>query len=258
MYRPGERGHIQYSRAGSPIPSSHRHQRQSRHSRVRESGEFSSSGLDQGFSYGGFETVNALANYQNGGSAGPQIAGLTLASSSTTSSGFVQATVTLSGGAPAGGLTVALSASSTLATIPATLTIPAGSASASFTVNAGSVTSAQMVTLAATYQGKFSTAVLTVNPAQTVNVFNGTYTGTYTGTEGSGPVAATINNGAVTVISPAAGSGTVTANGSATFGAILAGGTTCNFTGTLVASGAAVTGSGTFSCTAQPSPAPGT
>lgn len=215
---------------------------------------FPAGDLDFGFAYGGFETVDALANYENGGSAGPQISSLTLASSSVSSSGTVQGTVTLSGAAPAGGVAVALSASSTLVTIPATVTIPAGSASASFNVSAGSVTSAQTVTLAATYQGKFSTAMLTVNPAQAVSVFNGAYTGNYSGTGSvsgpvSGTVTATANNGVVTVTSPAAGSGTVAANGSATFGVVLAGGTSCTFTGTLVASGASVTGSGTFSCT---------
>lgn len=217
---------------------------------------FSTGNLDFGFAYGGFETVDALANYQNGGSAGPQIASLTLASTSVTSSGSVQATVTLSGVAPAGGVTVALSASSSLVAIPATLTIPANSTFASFTVNAGAVTSSQTVTLAATYQGKFSTVTLTLNPQQQMQVtaFNGAYTGTYSGRESngtpvSGSVSASINNGAVTVTDPGAGNGTVTADGSATFGAVLAGGTNCTFTGTLTLGASSVTGSGTFSCT---------
>ncbi len=216
------------------------------------SATFATNGLDYGFAYGGFETVTELASY--GSNTGPQIASLTL-NPSTTSGTSVQATVTLSGAAPAGGATVALSASSTLVSIPSTLTIPAGSSSANFTVNVSTASATQMVTLAAAYQGNFSQAVLTVNPqTTTVTGFNGTYTGSYSGkTSGgasvSGSVTATVNNGALTVTQPGSGNGTVSANGQATFGVDLNGTATCNFSGSLTASGSAVTGTGTFSCT---------
>ncbi|HUI76855.1 MAG TPA: hypothetical protein VLY24_03040 [Bryobacteraceae bacterium] len=79
--------------------------------------------------------------------------------------------------------------------------------------------------------------------------YDGNYSGTYSGTAGSGAVGASINNGAVTVTVPASGTGTITSTGQITFGVVIGGGTTCNFTGSIEVSGASATGSGMFSCT---------
>jgi hypothetical protein len=83
----------------------------------------------------------------------------------------------------------------------------------------------------------------------TVAAFNGTYTGTYSAAGISGTVTATVNNGTVTVTSPANGTGTVTSNGQTTFGTVLAGGTSCSFTGTFTVTVATASASGTFTCT---------
>jgi uncharacterized protein (TIGR03437 family) len=216
---------------------------------------FAASGLDLGFAYGGIESTTALANYQVSPGSGPQLQGLTLAASQTTSGSAIQGTVTLSGAAPSGGVTVALSSSSTAASVPSSVTVPPGLFSANFTITAATVTSSQMATIAASYAGKSSQAVLTVNPQQPT--FNGTYTGSYSGSASSGgqnvpisgSVTATISGGTITVTNPAPGMGTVATNGQVTFGVVLSGTTTCNFSGTLALMGASATGSGTFTCT---------
>jgi hypothetical protein len=78
--------------------------------------------------------------------------------------------------------------------------------------------------------------------------FDGTYSGTFTGTAGSGSVTASISGGTVTVTIPAQGTGTITNNGQITFGTVIDGTTSCNFSGSIVISGATATGSGTFNC----------
>jgi hypothetical protein len=78
--------------------------------------------------------------------------------------------------------------------------------------------------------------------------FDGTYTGTYSGTKGSGGVEASISGGTVTVISPP-GTGTIMTDGQITFGVVVGGSTTCNFSGSIVLNGTAASGTGTFSCT---------
>lgn len=87
-----------------------------------------------------------------------------------------------------------------------------------------------------------------------LSTFNGTYAGTYLGSGGavSGSVTASVSNGTVTVTNPGTGTGTITASGQITFGVDITGGTTCNFNGSVVITGGAATGSGTFSC-ASPS-----
>jgi hypothetical protein len=82
-----------------------------------------------------------------------------------------------------------------------------------------------------------------------VQGFNGNYTGNYTGTLGSGPVAASISGGTVTVTVPGSGNGTITAGGQITFGVVTGGGQSCNFSGNLNLSSMPISGSGTFSCT---------
>jgi hypothetical protein len=86
------------------------------------------------------------------------------------------------------------------------------------------------------------------------NQFDGQYTGTYTvtsGGTGSGGVAYTVANGAITVTAPQAGSGQVNSSGSITFGATAGG---CTFAGTAVKTGNAVSATGTWQC---PAPAVG-
>jgi hypothetical protein len=82
-----------------------------------------------------------------------------------------------------------------------------------------------------------------------VAAFNGTYSGTYSAAGISGTVTATVNNGTVTVTSPANGTGTVTSNGQTTFGTVLSGGTSCSFTGMFTVTSTTASASGTFSCT---------
>ncbi|HEX5941585.1 MAG TPA: hypothetical protein VFY66_04875, partial [Anaerolineales bacterium] len=62
-----------------------------------------------------------------------------------------QATLTLSGPAPAGGAVVMLSSSQAAASVPASVTVPEGALSARFTVNTTPVPSATSVTIAASY-----------------------------------------------------------------------------------------------------------
>jgi hypothetical protein len=81
------------------------------------------------------------------------------------------------------------------------------------------------------------------------SVFDGNYTGSYSSTLASGPVAATVSSGTLTVTNPGSGTGTVSSNGQVTFGVELAAGASCNFSGNLTLMGTAATGSGTFSCT---------
>ena len=83
---------------------------------------------------------------------------------SVTGGNTAQATVTLTGAAPAGGAVVTLSSSNTsAATVPATVTVAAGATSAGFTVSTTPVGASTSVTLTAAYNSVTHTAALTVN-----------------------------------------------------------------------------------------------
>ena len=78
----------------------------------------------------------------------------------------VQATVTLSGPAPAGGAAVAVTSSNrSVATVPATVTVPEGETGATFTVSTSQVAVTTSVRLTASYGGFSTPATLTVKPA---------------------------------------------------------------------------------------------
>ena len=204
---------------------------------------FSAPGLDLGFAYGGFVTVTNLASYQTVAVPIPQVKSVSVSPSQTAPGTPVQGTVLLSGPAPPPGVTVTLSSNSTAVTVPSTVTIPAGSTSATFTITVGAVSPAT-VTITATLGGASNQVVLTVNQSP----YNGSYSGSYTSGNASGTVIATINNGTLTVTSPANGTGTISSNGQITFGVLVAGTLSCNFTGQMLINGTSVTGSGTFSC----------
>lgn len=205
---------------------------------------FPASGLDLGFAYGGFVSVTNLASYQTVAITIPQVKSVSVSPSQTAPGTSVQGTILLSGPAPPSGVTVTLSSSSTAVTVPSSVTIPAGSTSATFTITVGAASPAT-VTITATLGGGSNQAVLTINQSP----YNGSYTGSYTANAGvTGTVIATVNNGTLTVTSPANGTGTITSNGQVTFGVVVAGNLSCNFTGQMTVAGTSVTGSGTFSC----------
>jgi uncharacterized protein (TIGR03437 family) len=214
---------------------------------------FSATGLDLGFAYGGFDAVTQLANYQATAVTMPQLSSVTFAATATASGTSIQGTVTLSSPAPPAGAVVTLASSSALVSVPASVTIPAGAITATFTATAGTVAAATNVTITASYSGSSTQVVLTVNPPNATPSFDGTYTGSYSGRGSgqsvSGSVTATVAGGTVSVTEPANGTGTITTNGDISFGVVIAGGTSCNFSGQITVVGAAASGSGTFSCT---------
>lgn len=213
---------------------------------------FSAPGLDFGFIYGGTESLTSLANYQSSSGVTPQLKSISLESSQATSGASVQGSLVLSSPAPAGGVTVDLASNSAVVTVPSSVIIAAGATSGTFTATVGSVTSTQAVTITASYAGVSVQTQLTVNPLSGVDAHNGNYTGTYSGSRGgnppSGSIAATVNNGTVTVNQPGSGNGTITATGQITFGVDITSGVSCSFTGTAVLSGTSVTASGNFTC----------
>jgi hypothetical protein len=78
--------------------------------------------------------------------------------------GTSQASVTLTGPAPAGGALVTLSDNSDAAAVPGSVTVPAGASSAGFTVTTSPVTAATAATISAVLGAVTRTATLTVNP----------------------------------------------------------------------------------------------
>lgn len=100
----------------------------------------------------------------------------------------VNATVSLTGPAPAGGIEVAMSASNALATPPATLLIPAGQASAVASVATQTVTATSTSVVWASYLGVSKGATLNLQPTTVASVSfapnsvqrNGTTQGTVT------------------------------------------------------------------------------
>lgn len=213
---------------------------------------FTAPGLDFGFIYGGFASLTALANYQSSAGAAPQLQSVSLASAQASSGASVQGTVTLASPAPSGGVSIDLSSNSAAVTVPSSVTIAAGATSATFTATMGSVTSSQMVTITATYGTQSVDTTITVNPLSGVDSYNGNYTGTFSGTLNgktiSGSIAATANDGTLTINKPGSGTGTISATGQISFGVDVTSGVSCNFSGMLVLSSTSVTGSGTFTC----------
>jgi uncharacterized protein (TIGR03437 family) len=94
----------------------------------------------------------------------------------------------------------------------------------------------------------------TTPPPPAQSPYNGSYTGTFSGTEGtngktiSGAVAASIDNGVLTVTSPGSGTGDVSSTGAITFGVAVSEGITCNFSGQDVVTAGVATATGTFTC----------
>ncbi|TFZ00687.1 hypothetical protein EZ313_19760 [Ramlibacter henchirensis] len=130
------------------------------------------------------------------------LATLALNPGNVTGGGTSQASVTLTGPAPAGGAVVALSDNSTAAAVPASVTVPAGASSASFTVTTSPVTAATAATISAVLGAVTRTAVLTVNPP---------------GTNAALTVSASGRSGERITSSPAGISVTVGSSGSASF-----------------------------------------
>lgn len=92
------------------------------------------------------------------------LSALSLNPGTVTGGGTSQATVALTGAAPAGGALVTLSDNSTAAAVPASISVPAGATSASFTVTTTQVAAATAVTVSAVLGGVTRAATLTVNP----------------------------------------------------------------------------------------------
>ncbi len=96
--------------------------------------------------------------------------GITLNPSSLLGGSPSQATVTLSGAAPAAGATVTLSSGNTsVATVPPSVTVSPGSTGTSLTVTTNPVTVNSSLTIAASYGGVTKSAVLTVTPPAPTN-----------------------------------------------------------------------------------------
>jgi hypothetical protein len=92
----------------------------------------------------------------------PTLSSLSLNPASLVGGSSSQATVALSGAAPAGGLSLALSSSASAATVPASVTVPAGSSSASFTVSTAAVSSSVSAAIGAGLGGSTVGATLVV------------------------------------------------------------------------------------------------
>ena len=95
----------------------------------------------------------------------PQLSSVTLNPSTITGSRTADATVTLSGPAPASGVVVNLSSSNTAAaTVPVRITVPGGAASKLFKVATSAVKTNSTANINATYDGITKSATLTVTP----------------------------------------------------------------------------------------------
>jgi choice-of-anchor B domain-containing protein len=95
----------------------------------------------------------------------PQLGGVALNPSTVTGSKTADATVTLSGPAPASGVVVFLASNNTaLATVPPKITVPEGASSKAFKVATKAVSSNSTVNISATYDGLTKAATLTVTP----------------------------------------------------------------------------------------------
>jgi uncharacterized repeat protein (TIGR01451 family) len=95
----------------------------------------------------------------------PQLSAVTLNPSTITGSKTADATVQLSGPAPAAGIVVNLSSSNTsAANVPPRLTVPGGASSKTFKVTTSAVSSNTTANINATYDGLTKGAPLTVTP----------------------------------------------------------------------------------------------
>ena len=115
-------------------------------------------------SVGGVQTPAGVVISLQDSATTPQIQSQVLSSTSVAGGGTVTATVTLSSAAPAGGSVIALSSSSNTGSVPPSVTVTAGTTSANFIVSGGAVTSNQMVTITAAYGGGAVPVILTVTP----------------------------------------------------------------------------------------------
>jgi len=97
----------------------------------------------------------------------PALKSLTVSPSTITGGATPQATLMLTGQAPAGGEVVSLSSSNpSLASVPATVTVAAGSPSAVFNVQTSAVTANTDVSISATLNGTTLTSTFTLTPQQ--------------------------------------------------------------------------------------------
>jgi N-acetylneuraminic acid mutarotase len=114
----------------------------------------------------GVNTNTGAMYWANAGGGGPPplptLVSLQLNPTNVIGDQTSQATLTLSGPAPAGGAVVMLSSSNGAASVPATLTVPEGTISASFTVSTTPVSKATSATIAASYNNSNVTATLWV------------------------------------------------------------------------------------------------
>jgi hypothetical protein len=157
--------------------------------RIRSTAAVSSANVVLTARYGASE---ASAVINPGAAASVVLSALSLQPATATGPATVEATVQLSGAAPAGGAVVAITSSATAAaTVPATVTVPAGSTSASFNVQALSVTASTPVVITASYSGVQRTATLTVNASAPSATLSGLTLQSATVT-GPGTVSATV------------------------------------------------------------------
>jgi hypothetical protein len=96
----------------------------------------------------------------------PELASLTVDSTTVSSGAFFTGTVTLDAPAPAGGTLVTLSDDCAFTATPASVTVPAGATGATFTVASTSVAATTSLTVTATLNGVTKTATLTLDPPQ--------------------------------------------------------------------------------------------
>jgi hypothetical protein len=95
------------------------------------------------------------------------IASIALRTGSVVGGNIVDATVTLTGPAPAGGATVTLSSGDPAASVPASVLIPAGAASVAFAVTTRAVGSSMVTRITGSYGGTSASADLTIAPPPT-------------------------------------------------------------------------------------------
>jgi len=117
---------------------------------------------------GGGATVSApLTVLPSASTSTPAVTGVVIQPSSITGGNSAQATVTLSGAAPAAGATVQLTSSNaSVAAVPASVTVPAGATSASVPVTTAAVTTSTSVVITATGGGASVSGTLSVSAAQ--------------------------------------------------------------------------------------------
>lgn len=166
------------------------------------------------------------ANAEGGGSPSlPTLASLQLDPTDVIGGQTSQATLTLSGPAPAGGAVVMLSSSNSAASVPASVTVPEGTISASFIVNTNPVSYATSVSIGASYNNSSVIATLwigasppTPTPTRTptsTSISESTPTRTPTSTPSLLPVLSSLTLNPTSVRGGLTSTGTVTLSGPA-------------------------------------------